>query len=270
MEETEALNHPAEGAGPVRPRDPVVRPVGRTDIVEAMAAGLRDFQAAPLYGLVFGGVYAVGGMLIVAMAGALSMSYIAYPLAAGFALLGPFVAVGFYEVSRRLEAGQPLGFRSVLGTIVAQGGRELGWMAFVTLFVFIMWMYQVRLLLALFLGFQSFASLREFLVVLVTTPEGLMFLAVGHVIGAFLSVLLFSLTVVSFPMLLDRDVDFITAMITSVRAVVTSPVPMLGWAAAIVAMLIVASLPFFIGLVVVLPVLGHATWHLYRRIVAPV
>ena len=88
-------------------------------------------------------------------------------------------------------------------------------------------------------------------------------------IGAVLSLILFSLTVVSFPLLLDRDVDFVTAMITSVRAVVTSPVPMIGWAALIVVLLIVSALPYFLGLIVTLPVLGHATWHLYRRIVAP-
>jgi uncharacterized membrane protein len=134
-----------------------------------------------------------------------------------------------------------------------------------------MWMYQVRFLMALFLGLHaSFASLHEFMNVVLTTNEGLLFLAVGNIEGAVLSLILFSVTVVSFPLLLERDVDFVTAMITSVRAVVTSPVPMIGWAACIVVLLIVSALPFFIGLVVTLPVLGHATWHLYSRIVAPV
>jgi uncharacterized membrane protein len=102
-----------------------------------------------------------------------------------------------------------------------------------------------------------------------TTNEGLLFLAVGNLDGAVLSLILFSLTVVSFPLLLERDVDFITAMITSVRAVVTSPAPMIGWAALIVVLTIVSALPLFLGLLVTLPVLGHTTWHLYRRIVAP-
>jgi uncharacterized membrane protein len=105
--------------------------------------------------------------------------------------------------------------------------------------------------------------------VVLTTNEGLLFLAIGNAVGAGLSLILFSLTVVSFPLLLDRDVDFVTAMVTSVRAVVTSPIPMIGWAAIIVVVLIVSSIPYFLGLVVTLPVLGHATWHLYRRIVAP-
>ena len=147
---------------------------------------------------------------------------------------------------------------------------ELGWMAFVTLFIFVIWMYQVRLLIALLLGLNaSFATLPQFITVVLTTNEGLLFLAVGNAVGAALSLILFSLTVVSFPLLLDRDVDFVTAMVTSVRAVVASPLPMIGWAAVIVVLLIVSALPYFLGLLVTLPVLGHATWHLYRRIVEP-
>ena len=254
---------------PARRPDPVVQAIGPSDIAEALAAGLRDFQAAPAYGLFFGLIYALGGTAIVLFASGYGYAYLAYPLAAGFALIGPFVAVGLYEVSRRRESGQPLSWPAVIGVVWAQGGRELGWMAFVTLFVFLIWMYQVRLLLALFLGFRSFATFGEFVAVVTTTPDGLMFLAIGNLVGAVLSLVLFSLTVVSFPLLLDREVDFITAMITSVRAVVTSPLPMIGWAAVIVVLLIVAALPLFLGLLVVLPVLGHTTWHLYRRLVAP-
>jgi len=249
--------------------DPVVRAVSARDIAEALVQGLRDFQAAPLYGLAFGALYAAGGLLIVASVTALGMVYLAYPLAAGFALIGPFVAVGFYEVSRRRESGQPLSFPAVWAAMT--GHRELAWMAFVTLFVFIMWMYQVRFLMALFFGLSaSFTSLPQFITAVLTTNEGLLFLMVGNLVGAALSLILFSLTVVSFPLLLDRDVDFVTAMITSVRAVAASPVPMIGWAAIIVVLLAVSAMPFFLGLVVTLPVLGHATWHLYRRIVAPV
>jgi uncharacterized membrane protein len=248
--------------------DPVVRRITATDIAEALGQGLRDFQAMPLYGLAFGALYAVGGIVILLSLTAFGMVYLAYPLAAGFALLGPFVAIGLYEVSRRREAGQQTSLSGIWATVRARG--ELGWMAFVTLFIFIIWMYQVRLLIALLLGLNaSFSSLREFITVVLTTNEGLMFLAIGNLVGAALSLILFSLTVVSFPLLLDRDVDFITAMITSVRAVVTSPVPMIGWAAVIVVLLVVSALPYFLGLLVTLPVLGHATWHLYRRIVAP-
>ncbi len=247
--------------------DPVVRPINAADVAEALVRGLRDFQTAPVYGLVFGALYAAAGILIVLCVTVLGASYLAYPLAAGFALLGPFVAIGLYEVSRRLEAGERPSMRDTWTTMTSRG--EIGWMAFVTLFVFIIWMYQVRLLMALFLGLKvSFSSLNEFITVVLTTNEGLVFLLVGNMVGAALSLVLFSLTVVSFPLLLDRDVDFVTAMITSVRAVVTSPVPMIGWAAIIVVLLMISAMPAFLGFLVTLPVLGHATWHLYRRIVA--
>jgi uncharacterized membrane protein len=249
--------------------DPVVRPIKAADIAEALGQGLRDFQAMPLYSLAFGALYAGGGIVIVLCLTAFGMVYLAYPLAAGFALIGPFVAIGLYEVSRRREAGQQATISGIWSTIRSRG--ELGWMAFVTLFVFVIWMYQVRLLIALLLGLNaSFGSLHEFITVVLTTNEGLLFLAIGNAVGAALSLILFSLTVVSFPLLLDREVDFVTAMVTSVRAVVASPLPMIGWAALIVVLLIVSALPWFLGLLVTLPVLGHATWHLYRRIVAPV
>ena len=249
--------------------DPVVRSITAGDIAEALGEGLRDFQAVPLYGLAFGALYAAGGIAILLCLMAFGLVYLAYPLAAGFAMIGPFVATGLYEVSRRRETGQAISIGAIWATVKARG--EIGWMAFVTLFVFVIWMYQVRLLIALLLGLNaSFSSLREFITVVLTTNEGLLFLAIGNAVGAALSLILFSLTVVSFPLLLDRDVDFVTAMVTSVRAVVTSPVPMIGWAAVIVVLLAVSAIPYFLGLVVTLQVLGHATWHLYRRIIAPV
>ncbi|MGJ4884216.1 MULTISPECIES: DUF2189 domain-containing protein [unclassified Bradyrhizobium] len=248
--------------------DPVVRRITTADIAEALTQGLRDFQAQPMFGLAFGLIYVLGGISIVLCVTAFGMVYLAYPLAAGFALIGPFVAIGLYEVSRRRELGQPISYGGIWRTITSRG--EIGWMAFVTLFFFIIWMYQVRLLIALLLGLNaSFSSIKEFMTVVLTTNEGLLFLAIGNLDGAALSLVLFSLTVVSFPLLLERDVDFVTAMITSVRAVVTSPGPMIGWAAVITVLLIISALPYFLGLLVTVPVLGHATWHLYRRIVAP-
>ncbi|CCD99327.1 DUF2189 domain-containing protein [Bradyrhizobium sp. STM 3809] len=248
--------------------DPVVRRITTADIAEALTQGLRDFQAQPLFGLAFGLIYVLGGVSIVLCVTAFGMVYLAYPLAAGFALIGPFVAIGLYEISRRRELGQPVSYGAIWRTIISRG--EIGWMAFVTLFFFVIWMYQVRLLIALLLGLNaSFSSFKEFMTVVLTTNEGLLFLAIGNLDGAALSLVLFSLTVVSFPLLLDRDVDFVTAMITSVRAVVASPGPMIGWAAIITVLLIVSALPYFLGLLVTVPVLGHATWHLYRRIVAP-
>src|SRR5437667_6913552 len=192
--------------------DPVVQRVSATDIAEALGQGLRDFQAMPLHGLVFGGLYAGGGIVILLSLTAFGMVYLAYPLAAGFALLGPFVAIGLYELSRQREAGKKPSMRGIWSTVRSRG--EIGWMAFVTLFIFVIWMYQVRLWIALLLGLNvSFTTLQEFIKVVLTTNEGLLFLAIGNAVGAALSLILFSLTVVSFPLLLDRDVDSVTAMI---------------------------------------------------------
>jgi uncharacterized membrane protein len=271
---TDSVPAPAHDVVPAvppqpRPGEPVIRRIGRHDVIEAVAAGLRDFRAAPAYGLFFGGVYALGGVSILGSLFFLDMAYLAYPLAAGFALIGPFIAAGLYDVSRRLEKGEPLSFGAVLSCIWGQRQREMGWMAFVAIFLLIVWLYQVRLLIALFLGLRSFGTMAEFMTVVTSTPEGLLFLAVGHLIGAVLALLAFTLTVVSFPLLVDRDLDFVTAIITSFRAVAFNPAPMLAWAACVVALLVVAILPMFVGLFVVLPILGHATWHLYRRLVAP-
>lgn len=249
--------------------DPVVRPVAAPDIAEALVEGVRDFQALPLYGIAFGALYAAGGIVMMLCLTAFGMIYLVYPLAAGFALIGPFVAIGLYEVSRRRERGERVSFAAIWSAVRSRG--EIGWMAFVTLFVFVVWMYQVRLLIALLLGLHaSFASLQEFITVVLTTNEGLLFLAIGNAVGAVLSLILFALTVVSFPLLLDRDIGALDAVVTSARAVTANPVTMALWGLIVAALLFLGSLPAFLGLTVVLPVLGHATWHLYRRIVAPV
>ncbi|QRG06277.1 DUF2189 domain-containing protein [Xanthobacter dioxanivorans] len=248
---------------------PTIRAITFADVKAALLEGVEDFNRAPVIGALFGAVYAFGGIILLACVFALDLGYLAYPLFAGSVLIGPFVAAGLYDVSRELEAGRTPTLRGVLSTVFAQRKRELGWMAFVTIFAFIIWMYQVRLLLALFLGFASFGTMQEFMRVLFTTSDGLSFLAVGHVVGAALALGLFSITVVSFPLLMDRDLDVVTAMITSVQAVLLSPGPMIAWGMTVVAVLFIGAAPCFLGLIVVLPVLGFATWHLYRRVISP-
>jgi len=247
----------------------VVRDVGADDVVAALRLGLEDFRAAPLYGLFFGGIYALGGLFLLWLTVGAGIGYLTYPLATGFALLGPFVAAGCYEVSRRRERGEALDFLGVLAVMRRQSSRELGWMAFVTLFVFLLWMYQVRVLLILTLGFQNFTSFPEFLHVATGTREGWLFLALVHADGLIFALVAYSLTVVSFPLLLEREIDFVTAMITSVKAVTHNPRTMIVWGLIVAATLFLAILPTFLGLFVVLPVLGHATWHLHRRLVEP-
>ena len=248
---------------------PTVRAVSFADVNEAWTQGLRDFRAAPAYGLVFGGIYAAGGIVVVLGATALGLGYLAYPLAAAFALIGPFAAVGLYEVSRRQEAGLSLSWHAVLGAIFNRRNVRLVWMGLITVLFFIAWICLVRVLVVIFLGTHTFPTLDDFLVALTLTSNGLLFLVLGHAVGAILSIALFSLTFVSFPLLLDRDIGVATAMLTSVHAVMASPVVAIGWAIIVVLLLMVACLPFFLGLLVVLPVLGHTTWHLYRKIVVP-
>lgn len=255
---------------PAASRAPTVRAITFADVKASLMAGVQDFNRAPALGAFFGAIYAFGGILILSCVFALDLGYLAYPLFAGSVLIGPFVAAGLYDVSREIEAGRTPTFSHVMSTVFAQRQRELGWMAFVTIFAFIIWMYQVRLLLALFLGFASFGTLKEFIQVVLHTPDGLSFLAVGHVVGAALALGLFSISVISFPLLMDRDVDVVTAMITSVQAVLMSPGPMIAFGVMVVALLVIGALPCLLGLVVVLPVLGHATWHLYRRAIEPV
>lgn len=247
---------------------PRVNVMTTADIRDCLGKGLSDFARAPMFGLVFGGVFAFSGLMIVAALTVWQKPWLIYPFALGFPLIGPFAAVGLYEVSRRLEKGQPLVWGEILSVMAAQRSRELVWMAFVMLFVFWIWMYQIRLLLAIFLGQMSFSSFDKFINLVLYTSQGWLFLAFGHVIGAFLALSLFALTVIAIPMAMEREVDFITAMITSVKTVVVSPLPMAGWGVIVTLAVIAACIPFFLGLLVVLPVLGHTTWHLYKRAVA--
>ena len=257
---------PAAATGVV-PAMPPVAALSPADIRECLMLGISDFARAPNFGLLVGAIFALIGITIVLALTRWQLPWMIYPFAIGFPLIGPFAASGLYEVSRRLESGLPLNWSVVISAVWAQRRRELSWMAFAMLFLFWIWMYQVRLLMALFLGRLSFSTLDRFFDVVFTTPQGWLFLAVGHVVGAALALILFSITVISIPLLMERDYDFVTAMITSVKTVVASPLAMLGWGVIVTLAVIAACVPAFLGLLIVLPVLGHATWHLYRRAV---
>lgn len=244
-----------------------IRSARIADLRFALAQGWKDFRRVPQYGVFFGAIYALGGLLLVWLAFILGLNWMVYPLVIGFALIGPFIATGLYEVSRRLHSEEALGWRSVLLVIVDQHRRELGWMAFVMLFVFWVWMYQARTIFVVFFGSKGFATFDGFLTAIFNTETGWWFLLVGHAVGAVVSLVLYSLTVISCPLLLDRDVDFVTAMVTSIKTVLASPIVMLGWGVFVVIAVVVSALPGFAGLLIVLPIFGHATWHLYRRLI---
>ena len=263
---SDALSASAGGRGVSTP--PVVNILEKNDLNDALMAGWRDFRAAPRFGLFFGLLYAAGGWAVLLLATMTGFYYLAYPLAAGFVLVAPFVAAGLYEVSRRLEAGLEVGWGDVFGAIRGAGNRDLGWMALVTGFAFFIWMDVVFFLYAMFFGMKV-PGLSALIVEIATTPHGLMFFLVGNLVGALIAFFVFSITVVSFPMLLDRDVDFVTAMITSTRVVRENFRTMVLWALMIALLVLFSLLSFLLALVFVLPLLGHATWHVYRRAVRP-
>lgn len=241
---------------------PPIRRLTTGDLRAALAAGWADFRAAPQFGLFFALVYTLGGIaLFFGLVGA-GEAFWFIPVAAGFPLVAPFAAVGLYEVSRRREAGEKLLWGPVLAALRGHGDGQLPVMAVVVLLVFGFWVILARAIFAIFVGQSgiSQANLYELL-----TPSGLVMLLVGTVVGGLIALALFTVTAFSLPLLLHRPVDFATAIIASIAAVRLNGRVMMQWAALIAGLLLLAMLPLFLGLLIVLPLLGHATWHLYRR-----
>jgi uncharacterized membrane protein len=260
-----AQSHDARAAlPPSRVPDPAR--IDAAALRDALQRGWRDFLRAPGYGLAFSAVYVAGGLLLAAIATAAAAEYWFIPIAVGFPILAPFAATGLYEVSRRIEAGAPLSPGAVFGCVFAQKDRQIPSMAMFVMLVFMFWVFVAHTTFALFFGLQPVGlSAREMLL----SSNGLMMLAFGSAVGGAMALVFYALTVVSLPLLLDREVDFITAMIASFSCVLANPGPMMAWAALIAAALFAGMMPLFLGLFVVLPVLGHASWHLYRRLLPP-
>ncbi|WP_299900956.1 DUF2189 domain-containing protein [uncultured Ruegeria sp.] len=269
MASESAGSTPPENLTPQQQAMPKVNRVTVDDITASLKAGFSDFLARPVMSGFFGLFFAVFGILLVWALIWLGQIWMIIPAIVGFPLIAPFAAAGLYEMSRRLQKVESFGWSAILTVMANQRKREMGWMAFVTLFIFWVWIYQVRLWLAIILQNASFSDFDGFLNAVFFTPQGWIFLAVGTCVGAFLSAVLFSVTVVAMPLLLDRETNFISAMLTSLRVVSESPVVMLGWAAIISVTMLLSLVPAFLGLIFTLPILGHTTWHLYLRAVAP-
>ncbi|MFO6447188.1 DUF2189 domain-containing protein [Erythrobacter sp. NE805] len=250
------------------PRPQVAGDLAWGDLAAALAAGWRDFLAMPRFGLFFGGVYVLAGLGIgwAALAGSNPTWLI--PAIAGFPLVAPFVAVGLYEASRRRAAGEPLTWRAVLGALKGHGDDQILSMGVIVFVAFSFWMIVAHAIFAVFMAESGIGgggvgeTLAAFL-----TPSGLAMLGVGSIVGALMAFAFYAMTVISLPLLVDRRHDFLTAIIASLAAVGRNPAVMTGWAALIAVLLFAALIPAFLGLVVALPVLGHATWHLYVRAV---
>ncbi len=246
------------------PAAPEVNEVDASDLRASLVAGWQDFRRAPLLGAIFSAVYVLGGWLIFWAMTTKGQLWWTLPASAGFPILGPFIACGFYEISRRLESGEPLVASEIFGVIFRQKDRQIPAIAAVIVVYFLFWNFLSHMIFALFLGNAVMTNVSSSLAVFLS-PQGLAMLAFGTLVGAAFATLLFCLTVVSLPMLLDREVDFVTAMLTSFALVRENPGIMLGWGALIAVCLFLGMLPGFLGLFLVLPLFGHASWHLYRR-----
>ncbi|MBY6201446.1 DUF2189 domain-containing protein [Maritalea mobilis] len=260
---------PPNNLAPKQPSPPKVNKLVANDITASLREGFSDFLARPLMSGFFGLFYAIFGILFVWCLVWLGKIWMLIPAVIAFPLVSPFACAGLYEMSRRLQKKESFGWSDILTVMANQRRREMGWMAFVVLFVLWVWFYQFRTVLVIVLQDSSFSDLDGFFDTVLFTPEGWTFLAIGTCVGAFLSAVLFAVTVVAMPMLLDRDIDFVSAMLTSVRAVAENPAVMLTWAAIIAVTMLVSLVPAFLGLIFTLPILGHTTWHLYQRAVTP-
>lgn len=247
--------------------DPLPEPVRipLSAVGDAMSAGWQDFRRAPAFGLLFSAFYVAGGLVLAAVAFASGQEWWLMPFILGFPLIAPFAAVGLYEVSRRIEVGEPLDWSQIIRVVISQKDRQLPSMAMVILLLFMFWVFVAHTVFALFMGVSALTNITSSGALLLE-GRGLIMLVVGTLIGAGFAVALFSFTVVGLPLLLDREVDFITAIITSIQAVALNLPVMAAWAAIIATGLFMGIMPFFIGLFIALPVLGHASWHMYRRL----
>lgn len=241
---------------------PEVQTLRLRDLRAALSAGWADFRRAPKFGIFFSAVYVLIGLGL-AIFGAGTMWWtLAVSLA--FPLFAPFAAVGLYEVSRRLERGDAMDWRGILGVVISEKDRQIPWMGAIIVIYVLFWSFLAHMIFALFMGFSNLTNISTSYESLLTA-NGLTMIVVELGVGAVLSFVLFSLTVTSLPHLLDKEVDFVTAMLLSLAVVRRNFAVMMIWAAVIGLSMIVAMIPLFLGLFAALPIFGHATWHLYRR-----
>lgn len=231
-----------------------------------LGAGWRDLGTVPVLSLSYGAVFALVAFALTWGAMQAEIQSIIPALAGGFLLIGPLVAVGLYEISRRLEAGEAVTAESILrGSLNLRG--SLAYFGVALLLAFMVWAQLAFLLFMLFTGSSAVPPVSEFMHTLLFTPRGLGLLVVGTIVGGALAAFVFAISAVSVPLLMVKDVDVVTAAATSVRAVIHNPLPMGLWAALIAGFMVLGILTLFVGLIVAFPLVGHATWHAFRELV---
>jgi uncharacterized membrane protein len=252
-----------------RPGEPAIRKIGLHDLKDALAKGIGDFMAVPTHVPFLCVFYPIVGLILFRVAFGYHLLPLVYPLLAGLALIGPVVAVGLYELSRRREQGREVSVGQLLEVHRSPSIGAIVRLGLVLLAIFVLWMTVARALYAQIFDGAVPASVAHFVEQVTTTAAGRELIVTGNAVGFLFALVVLAISVVSFPMLVDRDVGVATAVRTSIRAVIENPLPMAAWGLLVAGLLLIGALPFFFGLAVVFPILGHATWHLYRKVVDP-
>ncbi len=248
-----------------------VNDISLDTVFSALHAGIADFKKAAFFSTFFGFTYFAAGLVLMVFAVVTESYALIFPLSAGFLLIGPVAAIGLYEISRRIETGERVEW-NVLGAFKRHGITHVFLFGFTLAFMLIVWLIVARVIYALNFGYSpmNFAVLDlDSLMAELFTARGLVFLFVGNAFGAVLAGTVFSISVVGVPYLHDKPVDFMTAIMTSVHAVAKNPGPMLIWGLIVSGIVGLSAVFLFFPLIVTLPIIGHATWHLYRQTVVP-
>ncbi len=249
---------------------PGIRRIDVGDLRDALAHGVRDFLAIPTQLIFLCLLYPIVGIVAARVATGGRLLPLLYPMVAGLSLLGPVLAVGLYELSRRREAGDEVSWLDAFQVVRAPSFFAVGLLGILLLAMFVAWIAVAKAIYALTLGSSTLPDATSEGVLaerLLDLPHSWALIVIGNAVGALFAVVVLSLTVVAVPMLIDRAVSPFTAMRTSLRAVAANPVTMAVWGLIVASGLVLGSLPLFVGLAVVMPVLGHATWHLYRKVI---
>ncbi len=262
-----AHESPTTEAGAYRYAQPTIKNIGVADLRDALTLGLADFSAMPTH-LVFASlIYPIVGLIAARIAAGYDVLPLVFPLIAGYTLIGPFVATGMYELSRRREQGLDISRWHAFDVLKFRSIRSVGILGLGLAIIYIEWLFVAEAIYHVFFGDTVPESILGFVTQVLTTSQGWGMIILGSGVGFIFAVVVLTLSVVSFPMLIDRDVGVLMAVNTSFRAVVVNPMTMAVWGLIVAAVLLLGALPLFFGLAVALPMLGHATWHLYRKVV---
>ncbi|HEV2675298.1 MAG TPA: DUF2189 domain-containing protein [Aliidongia sp.] len=259
-----AVYHPKEDLNTLAPE---VRHIGASDLWDAIRQGFADFRNYRTDVVFLSIIYPLIGLVLARAALGHDLVPLLFPLATGFALIGPFAGIGLYELSRRREQGFETNWADALGVFRSPSWGAIAVLGFLLMAIYIAWLVAAETIYLVTLGPEPPVSIEGFARDAVTTGMGWVMIAVGMGVGFLFAVLVLAMGAIAFPLLLDRPVGVDTAIWTSMRAVLTNPGPMALWGLMVAAGLFLGSIPAFVGLIVVMPVLGHATWHLYRKLV---